>query len=113
MHFRCWLHCSAVTLANVYSGYICVCAYWFDKLGCNSTIYVFIKMLNIKICIMLSSKVLLLLKFWSLRRHIFIILGYFGVLYMQIWFFTDCLCTYYAVVPAVVLILAYFPKVGL
>jgi hypothetical protein len=39
-HVHCWLHCSPLTLANVYSWCILCCQ--FDILGCNATTCVLI-----------------------------------------------------------------------
>jgi hypothetical protein len=47
MHTYCWLHCSTLKLASVYSGYL-LC-YLFHILGCNSIVYVLVEMLNLKI----------------------------------------------------------------
>jgi hypothetical protein len=46
VYILCWLHCSSLTLGSVYSGYIVCCR--FDILGCNATIYVFVRTLNLK-----------------------------------------------------------------
>jgi hypothetical protein len=45
MHIQCWLHCSPLTSASVYSGYILCCQ--FGTLWCNAIMYVFVRMFNL------------------------------------------------------------------